>query len=86
LPQQPQLIRKYWINLRLKLKNAVNSNGNKIFEPEQLKNFRRRTRRPFQVPKTDAQLSQTVVYLPQTDAVVKPKNSKRPTIITESCF
>lgn len=50
----PQLIRKYWINLRLKLKNAVDSNGNKIFNSKQLKNFRRRTRRPFQVPKTDA--------------------------------
>ena len=50
----PQLIRKYWINLRLKLKNAVDSNGHKIFNSKQLKNFRRRTRRPFQVLKTDA--------------------------------
>jgi len=74
----PQLIRKYWINLRIKIKNAVDSKGNKLFKLEQIKKFRHRTRRPFQVPKTDRQLPQTDVQLAQTDAtLVKQKKSQR---------
>jgi len=74
----PQLIRKYWINVRIKIKNAVDSKGNKLFKFEQIKKFRHRTRRPFKVPKTDRQLPQTDVQLAQTDAtIVKQKKSKR---------
>jgi len=58
----PRLIRKYWIKLRRELKSAVNSTtGNKIFNSELLRNFRSRTRRPFQVPKTDAIIKQQIV-------------------------